>query len=448
MENLLKVLFLALTGSLLIASCADPTLLDSELLDEDQAEVAFTDTLSIKAKTVRADSLRTYSALSSEQLNSYLFGNLKDPVLGTANASIYAQLRPQFPRVDFTDATLDSIILILPYDTTGIYGSIEGTFGMDVLRAAEELPRIEDLYSDTSFTTEPTPLASIEFEPTLDSIEVLNYPGSSIDTVSFPHLRIPIEATAEMRDIFFNQDTLTYDNDSTFLNRFQGIQLKPTRETEGLLSFAMKLLGSGIYVYYSKATDTIPSQFRFELNDLTTRMVAFDKDYSGTLVETLLENPDLASDTLMFIQSMAGLNIEIDVPSITSLEGVVINKAELELTIASIEGDDLSIFEPIEQLLISRPNDDGELAVVDDVLFAGANLVSQFGGAVTDNGDNKPMTYTMNLSSHVQRMIEGTEGTSFTITPLTPAERGNRTVIYGPGHPTYGMKLKIAYTKL
>ena len=448
MKKLLQVFFLVLPVTLLINTCADPALLGSDLLEEDQADVAFTDTLTLKANTVVADSLRTYSALISEQLDSYLFGKMKDPLFGTATSSIYLQLRPEFAKPDFSDATLDSIVLILPYDTIGKYGDLSGPFGMEILRVMEEMPRIDNHYSDTSFMTAPTPIASIEFVPNLDSISVVNYDGGTVDTVAFPHLRVPIEPTEEIKDIFFNPDTLAYENDSVFLEKFKGIHINPSLETEGLLSFAMKLRGSGFFVYYTKETDTIPSQFRFEVNDLTTRLVAFSKDYSETLVETFLENPDLTSDSLMFIQSMAGLNIEIDIPNITELEGVVINKAELELTLASVEGDQPSIFKPVEQLLVSRPNDEGNLAVIDDVLFAGSDLSSLFGGIVTERVNGKPRKYTMNLSAHLQGMIEGREGTTLTITPFQPAERGSRSVVYGPTHPTYGMKLKISYTKL
>ena len=121
MKKLFKVFFPFLVGALLIHSCTDPTLIGSELLDEDRVNIDFTDTLSIKAKTVLADSVRTYSAITSDQLSVYLYGNMKDPVMGTARSDIYLQLRPEFSKPDFTTATIDSIILILPYDTSNVY---------------------------------------------------------------------------------------------------------------------------------------------------------------------------------------------------------------------------------------------------------------------------------------------------------------------------------------
>ena len=448
MKKLFKAFFLFLSGTLLIHACTDPTLVGAELLGEDQVDIQFTDTLTINAKSVQADSLRTYSALVINQVSSYFFGDMKDPIIGKNTCNIYAQLRLEFNRPDFTNATLDSIVLILPYDTLGTYGDISGEFGMEVLEVTDEMERINDYYSDTSFMTNPTPLTSYDFTPSLDSLSIINYDGGVIDTIAFEHLRVPIEPTDYIKDIFFNQDTLTYDNDSTFLSKFRGIQLRPTKETEGLLSFALRLNGSGIFVYYSKDNDTIPSQYRFELNDETTRLVTYEKDYSGSVVETLLENPDLVEDSVVVVQSLAGVNIEIDIPHITDLEGIVVNKAELELTIASLEGDNLSTYEPIEQLLISNRNEDNGLNVIDDVLFAGENLSALFGGVVIENSNDQPDTYQMNLSAHIQNMIDGKVGTTFTISPFQPTRNANRTIFYGPRHPTNNIKLRISYTKL
>ena len=276
----------------------------------------------------------------------------------------------------------------------------------------------------------------------MDSVFVANYDGGVIDTVGFIHLRVPIDTTERIKELFFNQDSLYYADDTTFLQNFQGLHLRANQETPGLLSFGLRANGSGIFVYYTVEGDSIPQQFRFELNDQTTRLTTFSKDYSGTIVESLLENPDITNDSVVFTQSMAGLNIEIDVPNITELEGVIVNKAELELTIASLAEDQLSIFEPIEQLLVSSPSEDGILTVVDDVLFSGTNLSTLFGGTPIDN-----TTYRLNLSAHLQDMINGVKGTSIIISPFQPAQRGGRSIIYGPGHPM-GMKLKVSYTKL
>lgn len=447
MKKLFKVLLPFLAGALLISSCTDPTLIGSELLTEDRVNIEFTDTLSIKAKTVLADSVRTYSALTSEQINAYLYGNMKDPIMGTARSDIYLQLRPQFAKPDFTTATIDSVVLVLPYDTSNVYGSIAGTYDMELFQVTEELTRIDDHYSDTSFTFDPVPLASHEFTPSLDSLFVANYDGGIIDTVGFSHLRVPIDTTDRIKQLFFNQDTLFYEDDSTFIQSFKGLHLRANQETSGLLSFGLRATGSGIFVYYTIEGDSIPQQFRFELNDQSTRLTTFSKDYSGTIVESLLENPDLGGDSVVFTQSMAGLNIEVEVPNITELEGVIVNKAELELTIASLEDDQLSIFEPVQQLLVSSPNEEGTLAVIDDVLFSGTNLSSFFGGIPINNSDNVPTTYQINLSAHLQNMINGTKGTTFTISPFQTSQRGSRSIIYGSGH-SMGMKLKVSYTKL
>lgn len=436
-------------AALLINACTDPTEIGADLLDEDQVDVKFTDTLSIKAKTQRSDSVRTYSPFSSSQLDSYLFGDLKDPVFGNASANIYMQLRLEFANVDFTNSVLDSMVLFLSYDTNGVYGDIAGTFGMDVLQVTEEMPRLDEHYSNTTFSTESIPLTSHDFVPKLDSIEFIDYTGDGPDTVRFPHLRVPIAETPVLREVFFNQDTSYYENDTTFFanSGFHGLNLKPNKETAGLLSFALKRGGSGIYVYYTK-DDTLKSQFRFELNDLSTRTVNYNHDYSGSIVESFLENPDL-TDTLVFAQSMGGLEVDIEIPNITDLAGIIVNKAELELSVANLEEDPIDIYKPVEQLLVSKRNSDGGLSIIQDILLVnGDNLSGIFGGNLVAGDNGKPDTYTMNISSHIQDMIDGIEPNTLVVTPLGTSQRGNRVVFFGPSHPTNRITLKIAYTKL
>ena len=451
MKQIIVALFSAFLVVLLLNACADPTGIGADLLEEDQVDVEFTDTLSLKSKIERSDSVRTYSPFLSSQLNSYLFGNFKDPVFGNTLASNYLQLRLEFDKVDFTNSVLDSIILVIPYDTTGIYGDISETFGMDILQVVEEMPRLDEHFSNTTFETDMLPLMNYEFTPTLDSIPFISYVNSTPDTISFPHLRIPIMMTDPIKEIFFNQDTNYYENDTTFFSNsgFHGLHLNPTLETAGLLSFELGLTGSGIYVYYVK-DDTLETQFRFELNELSTRTVNYQQDYSGSIVESFLENPDL-TDTLAFVQSMAGLNLNIEVPNITDLKGIIVNKAELELNIASIEGDSPDLYGPIEQLLISKRNSEGNLEVISDVVFSGgstAALNSVFGGIIETGDDGAPDLYKMNLSSHIQDMIDGVEPNTIIITPLSTSERAFRVPLYGASHPEYRIKLKLAYTKL
>ena len=110
MQNYIKAaaysLFLAL-----VFSCNDPTFVGEELLEQDQAEVFFTDTFGLRATTIRNDSVLTFvppeslSAIFTE----FLFGKFEDPVFGRTEAHIFAHLslltrNPDFVNADFSDS--------------------------------------------------------------------------------------------------------------------------------------------------------------------------------------------------------------------------------------------------------------------------------------------------------------------------------------------------------
>jgi hypothetical protein len=157
--------FLLLMATLF--SCTDPTKLGADLLEEDQISAGFTDTLNLISYTVEGDSVRTYTELFSGQLNSYLFGDFTSPVFGRSVSTLYVQAR--LPRdaslgviePEFKDSDLlDSIVLVLPYDTIAYYGLTNEVFGIEVLELAESMVDTIDYYSNQTFQTLPVSIGS------------------------------------------------------------------------------------------------------------------------------------------------------------------------------------------------------------------------------------------------------------------------------------------------
>ena len=91
-KNILAALSLLAILSL-ATSCSRPTPIGADLLEQDRANVLFTDTLDIIASTVSEDSVLTYSSDPTRQLRVYLCGQLDDPVFGKASSEIYTQFR-------------------------------------------------------------------------------------------------------------------------------------------------------------------------------------------------------------------------------------------------------------------------------------------------------------------------------------------------------------------
>ena len=221
-------------------SCSDPALIGSELLEEDQANLQFTDEVPIQAKSFDGTALQTYSPFAALQLTRHLFGNFKDPLMGITEASIYTQiaLGAQIPP-SFDIRTFDSIVLSLAYDTLGGYGNIAEEYGLEVYQIAEDMSNIADYFSDQTFLTGETAIGSLNFIPAFDErVMIREYTTNNVDgdTLSAdPHVRIHLNSD-ELTAIF--GDTAIYQGDVAFQNAFKGIHIRPIAATNsGLLSF-------------------------------------------------------------------------------------------------------------------------------------------------------------------------------------------------------------------
>ena len=446
MKQLIKGLFGVLFLAIVLSACTDPTNIGSELLEDDQANVAFADTFTIKAKTILGDTVRTYSPIVSSQLETYLFGDMKDPAFGQVKSSIYVQPRPNVLGQDFTlaDDMVDSIVLVLPYDTLAYYGDYQQFFKMNVFRVEEDISRDEEYFSDVEFETSVATIGDSEFYPNPDSITIVDYSGSSPDTTLVPpQLRVHLDEA--LKDVFLSSDTTLYLSDTAFVNEFKGIFLSPGDQTDGLISFDLFDGRGGIFVYYQQGG--LPGQAQYSFKTASVRAINFEHDYTGTIVESFIDQQD-KGDSLAFIQGLEGLNLELEFPFVEDLKGIVVNKAELILPIHELEGDDPDQYFPIEQLLASSKNDEETLVVIEDIALVGGDIAAIFGGVVLDGGEDNPNFYRLNISAHFQDMIDGIEDNKIVITSFPKPTRAYRTILNGVKHPTNPIKLRLAFTRL
>jgi hypothetical protein len=450
----LSIFITILASALLIASCLDPTAVGSDLLDQDRADIGFTDTISIKAMTRSRDSILTYSPFTTSQLEFYLFGSFQDPVLGKSTSTIYAQIIPESRVPRFGAVQPDSIVLILPYRRQNFYGNTDEPFAMEVLRLSERLVKDDNYYSNQSIALDPTPLASAQARPVPDSTLFIDYSGT--DTIerqaSFYRVPMPLSLAEELLGL----DSTIYANDSLFFEAFKGLCLRPEAGSSNAGMMSLDLLSrdlalrAGLYLFYRDA-DGRPRRFLYTFSQATTvRLATFEHDYASSKALPFINKP-FGTDSLVFVQGMAGLEAVLELPDINQLRGVIINRAELEIYVATLEGDDPTFYPPIPQLFLSAPNSSGVLEVVEDIRLIQARRLSLpdfFGGRPTGGGNGEPMMYKMILSAHLQRVIDGVAGNTLVIAPSRGGETAGRTVLYGPAHPQYGMKLKLAFTRL
>lgn len=431
--------------------CTDPTNVGADLLGGDQVGVGFTDTLTLQSAPVVGDTVTTYSPTAL--LSNYLFGDFKDPVMGRSYASIYTEARllrtisGNYEDVDFANASLDSVVLVLTYDTAGYYGDETDIYGIEVLELDENMDGDEYYTSDDEFATKPVSLGSKDFIPNADTVSVIYYDGTtSPDTLNvFPHLRVPLSAAFGNR--LLDLDTSYYKNDSTFISAIKGLHIKPTRETGGMLSFNVLSSLSGIYLYYT--VGGLRYQYQFPFNNYGVTTSYYKQEYAGSQAEPYI-NDALLGDNLTFIQAMKGVYTRVTIPNAEALSGKIINKAELTVTVAGLSGDNSTLYPAPDQLLLYRRNEKGKLVEIDDVVIGVANgsLNTIFGGKIEKGTNGQPSKYTVNLSTYFQGVVDGESPKEIYLLSRYSARRAERTPICGAKHPTYPMKLRITYTNL
>lgn len=445
-----------------IFSCSDPALIGSELLQEDQANLQFTDEVLVEAKTVVGDPLQTFSPFLSLQLNRHPFGNFADPLVGTTAASIYTQIAlgiQEPPNNAIRD--FDSVILSIAYDTLGNYGNITEPFDLDVFLVEEEIISTEDYFSDATFQTNPAPIGTLNFIPNLeDRVTIIDYTTNSDSTVSTaPHIRIPLNETFQM---LLERDTAVFRIDSVLKEKIKGIYIapNPTASNAGIINFDFNNSISKISLYYTEEGESKEFELDFNIGN-PGRVLNLSQDFSGSTVSSFIEN---TSDSLIFLQGLQGFNAEITFPEVTDLRNIVVNKAELELTVADLAINDTSLY-PLTPQLIASIVDSDDNSIISDVrsaIFANNPINSTVFGGVPEivEVDGIPLIkYRINLSSYFQQIVEETAANSINLSvgteqttwyfqlppkPIDPS----RVVFYGPNHPVYPLKLNLTFTRL
>ncbi len=446
MEKITTSAFWMLTISLVaLFSCNDPSAIGSDLLSGDQLETEFTDTLTVKARTVSNDSLTVWGpGLNGVVFQNFVFGDYQDPIFGRTVSSIYTQIVTGATPPNFIKdvSVLDSVVLTLAYNTDLTYGKVDEPFSIEVYEMDESLLVSEKYLNSDSFAVKPTPIGMKTFVPNLtDSITVMEPAGDTIRNVKLPpHLRIKLDTAFAGR--IMRTDSLTLVTDSVFINDvLKGIWLKPSSQNAGLLSFIMRSGNTNIRFYYHDDTKKKSYDFKaFSGNPVVLHQRNY---YGGSIVGN---NIGLEDRNELFLQGLNGVNVEVEIPYAEELKGLLINKAELIFPIITLPGDN-DVYDPVAQIFGSEIASADSTVVLDDIFYPSVRLQAQdfgdyFGGKVTSDD-----TYKLNLAAQLQRMIAGESKKKILLTVYLRSERAARVILAGVNNPDNPAKLKIWYTK-
>jgi hypothetical protein len=143
---------------------------------------------------------------------------------------------------------------------------------------------------------------------------------------------------------------------------------------------------------------------------------------------------------------MEGLRVKVDLNEQPEFREVIVNKAELELTVINHPLDATGRFAQPDQLVVYKMDTDSTLTLLNDVTFSSSNLSEYFGGTpkVNSGGLTK---YKLNLSSYMEDFLQGKETGRFFIEILNRSESAARSILAGAKSKTHPIKLNLYYTE-
>ncbi len=431
-------------------SCDRESGIGSILLGEDNIGISFTDTLDLVFTNQYSDSLRTFASngvLISSPSN-HRIGTLNDPIFGETTQKLV--LCPNILNIpNFDNASLDSMILILPLDSLSAYGDLNARHNVKVYQLDDPMheidisARMDTFYTNVEITNyESNFIGEIDQVISYDDSVFVYNPTLDSTFMDIPQVRIRLD------DSFANQflDTSNVSTDSLFQSNIKGLVLTSESDASSLLGLSINSLSSAttdarLRVYYQQDGDSLFYDYflaAFKHSHIT-------HDFGGTIVEDAIENN---LDENLFLQPMAGTFVSLDLAELKDFEGKGINYAELELFVNQDLGDDLSLYPPSFSVLSIYENDEGNKVVISDITSLGA---SGYGGNLTtalDDMGNKIRKYELRITDHAVKIKNGSvENTVIELVTEEPLEIPRRTVLHGNNGGIYSAKLKLVVSE-
>ena len=438
-------------------SCGDPSPIGAGVLDGERLDITFTDTVQLKAKTISGDPLATFRKGSTTtvalNLQNRIVGELDEPLTGRSLSEVYLRLELPTGEANFDGAVIDSVVLSILYDSTGFYGDQNAFHNVEVSQLADPFPDV-----DTIFNNDPITKGSVIGSRTLqprfrDSIRIITH-GQGTPQVLTPQLRIRLDDSFGQQ--ILDNEALV-ETDSTFSVFLPGIVLSSLPNASS--TFGLNLLSTtnngssnGMTLFYT-IDDTVKTSYRFEIS---TDIASFiEHDFSGSAVEAFIDADELG-DSLIFVQGMAGVDATVEIGNLDDLSEDVINHAELLAFVFRDPMLDLDFYAP-QPLLLAEENEEGTLVSTNDfnIAIQSGRVDELFGGNPKDTIINgQALEYIkMNVTSFLKNLIseekndpEPNRTLIFNVT--SKVQRPGRTILYGPGHSLYPMKLNVTFTDI
>lgn len=408
---------------------------DNLVSDAERLGLAITDTLTIKMKTVLADSLR------SDELSVLQIGAYNDLETGLYNISASTHLRLSSNDVDFgtpANIVVDSVRLLLAHNALSFLGDSTYNLQLSVKELESEILLDSSYYSNQVIPS------------TGENILIANSNGYTIkpqtptvygtDSLESPVLILPVKNSFAEKIIAKSGSVELSDNDN-FIQFIKGIQIKAEAVPGAGQGFVFGVNPNSIYsamhIFYRDTVLKDTVRFDLNINNQSATVTSIQSDFSGSVVATHLADSSMAVDKA-YVKSGGLLKTIMTLPYLEEfkqLEGMAVNQAQLELPLAQ---NNEGVETPHTKLFLSVYNANNDLVVAPDIL----------NGEAFFSGERVGDKYVFRISQYVQQVLRGTyPNLGVHIVARNSGITSNRTILSTENSLTSTPKLIITYSR-
>lgn len=419
--------------------CKKSTLIGNDLLpNADDLNGIYTDTLILHSKTVTEFPLKTSTN------SNFLLGTINDPIFGKSSASIYTQVQIG-GLVDLGNPDslfVDSLVLNMEYD--GHYGKFDGSQTIKVFQVTQNMYKDSAYYSDKNFSFFQNEVGQkLNFIP--DFTSSLYIAG---DTIA-PSMRIRLSDHLG-QDLLNQSKGSNFASNTAFQDYFKGLLISTDtfQNGKGVMYFKMlsSVSASKLTVYYHKP-DASALKFDFIIGTDCSVFNHYTHNFISTEIENVIQSTSI-SDSIVYVQSMSGAKTRITIPNLKNLGNILVNKAELEITVPTWKIDPDSVYTCPLRMLCLLADSAGKNAIIPDQISTHLSY-GGFKETAYINGQ-KVYKYKFSITEHIQDLVSSSVSDYglFLITyPST--EIADRIILAGGNrNDDFRMKINLIYTKL
>jgi hypothetical protein len=416
----------------------------NQLPGKDHIQTFTTDTLTVLSKTIREDTFETIG------LGQYMLGSIDNRTFGRFNAGIFMTFTAPFvPTIDPNTTSADSLVLSVPYINSGSYGDTTHSMNVNVYQLSQPM-NLFYAYSNAvpvPYTSNPIGFKTA-FLPRPNKFDSL----SPTDTNFREPLRIRL--SDHLAQAFLDQiGSTVYTSPGAFINFFNGIFLAPDLSlgygnTVLYLDPTTALLN--LYYHAGGAVGFITAGVYFNTNYAATNY--YSHDYNSSQAASYV-NSASSNDSLVFMQGANGVKGMIQIPNLKSLGKILVNRAELEVT---LRGD--TLYSPPSSMIIFRDSAGLDVNVRDFTDAANSRTSVPFGGTRVyetepTTGSARYIRYRFTLTEYLQDLVNDEAYTQsdsgLFLSVGSPAQNVSQIVVGGANrNDIYKMKLNLTYTKV